>query len=199
MSRQKVDARGGGVNKTCPQCGNEFTPRRHNQRFCSQPCKWTFTNQNRTLKPNFNGDCIVCGKSFSRYVEPSKLAAGLATNQYCSRPCKGKALSAENHPMWKGGRIIEADGYVMIFCPDHPNANNKGYMFEHRLVMENQIGRYLLSHEVVHHRDENRSNNDPLNLFLYDSNADHKRDDIILRDRDEVGRLLPKKKESENE
>lgn len=160
---------------TCPHCSTEFTPKRGNQRFCSLKCKWTHTNRNRVLKPNVQANCIVCGKSFERYVEPSKVAQGLATSEYCSRKCKGKALSGDKHPMWIGGRIIEADGYVMLFRPDHPFCNNKGYVFEHRLVMEEAIGRYLLPKEVVHHKNKDRGDNSIANLELFASNAEHKR------------------------
>lgn len=93
--------------------------------------------------------------------------------------------------MWKGGRIQEADGYVMLFRPEHPHANNKGYVFEHRLVMERHLGRILDPIEVVHHKNNVRNDNRFDNLFLYQSNADHKRGDIVFRQRDEKGRLLP--------
>src|SRR4030095_11407521 len=39
-------------------------------------------------------------------------------------------------------------------------------LFEHRLVMERKLGRQLIPSELVHHKDENRSNNDPDNLEL---------------------------------
>jgi len=66
---------------------------------------------------------------------------------------------------WKGGRI-KKDGYVMVHAPEHLNANERGYVYEHRFVMSGLINRALYPDEDVHHIDENRSNNDPSNLML---------------------------------
>lgn len=125
----------------------------------------------RVQQPSVYRTCQVCGAAFSRYVSPSRQTQG--ANRFCSRQCKGKGLSGKHHPMWKGGRIVEADGYVMLHRPDHPHANNKGYVFEQRLVMEAHLGRYLEPHEVVHHENENRSDNRLDNLELYDSQKGH--------------------------
>ena len=57
-------------------------------------------------------------------------------------------------------------GYVFIYEPLHPKANNAGYVREHVLIMEKYLGRYLNEDEVVHHRDFNRSNNKLSNLQL---------------------------------
>jgi hypothetical protein len=182
------------VKRNCDQCGAEFEAigkGSTRKRFCCAKCKSTWTNRNRTLKPNITKDCLICGKTFSRYVEPSKLASGKAKALYCSRSCKGIALSGGHHPNWKGGRIVEADGYVMLFRPDHPHANNKGYVFEHRLMMETKIGRLLEPEEVVHHKNDDPSDNRIDNFHLYPSNADHKRNDVAFRRRDEKGRLMP--------
>lgn len=66
------------------------------------------------------------------------------------------------------------NGYREIWCPSHPR-NRDGYMYEHTLVMENFMGRYLFQNEVVHHKDENRSNNKLENLILFSSKSDHAR------------------------
>lgn len=84
----------------------------------------------------------------------------------------------DRNPAWLGGRQIDSDGYVLIWIPDHPYATAHGYVREHRLVMENQIGRYLIPGEVVHHRDKDKQNNDPSNLELFGSNADHLREEL---------------------
>lgn len=56
--------------------------------------------------------------------------------------------------------------------PIHPKANSKGLYPLHRVVMENKLGRTLLDGEDVHHKDENKFNNDPDNLEVL-SKSDH--------------------------
>ena len=82
--------------------------------------------------------------------------------------------NGSNHPNWKGGRKLHTSGYWMIRKPDHPRAKgNNGYVFEHILVMEQHLGRYITTDEVVHHIDENRQNNDLSNLRLLDAQSKH--------------------------
>lgn len=62
-------------------------------------------------------------------------------------------------------------GYVMEYSPDHPAASSAGRVFQHRLVMECVLGRLLERHEQVHHKDHDRTNNDPSNLELVDAST----------------------------
>ena len=57
-------------------------------------------------------------------------------------------------------------GYVKLFKKGHPNANPLGYVFEHRFVISEKIGRPLLRSEVVHHINGVRSDNRIENLVL---------------------------------
>jgi hypothetical protein len=50
--------------------------------------------------------------------------------------------------------------------PKHPRANAKGLYPLHRVLMENKLGRLLEPHEIVHHLDEDATNDDPNNLGL---------------------------------
>jgi hypothetical protein len=74
---------------------------------------------------------------------------------------------------WMGGRVIDKDGYALLKRPDHPRRNRHDYVREHRLVMEEKLGRYLEPGEVVHHKDGDKLNNHPDNLELFRRNADH--------------------------
>lgn len=68
---------------------------------------------------------------------------------------------------WKGGRTVLGGGYIGIYLPDHPNAEKLGYVREHVLVMSKRLGRPLLPHENVHHKNGVRDDNDPGNLELW--------------------------------
>lgn len=90
--------------------------------------------------------------------------------------------SGEGHPNWKGGRIVDKDGYVLIWSPGHPNSRKHSqYVFEHRLVMEKKLGRVLEPQEVVHHKNRDKQDNDPANLEVFASNADHLRHELSGR------------------
>ena len=80
------------------------------------------------------------------------------------------AQSGNKHSCWKGGRIKMSNGYIAVYKPDHPFPNiynrGKGYVLEHRLMMEEYIGRYLRKDEVVHHKNDIRHDNRIENLLL---------------------------------
>lgn len=84
----------------------------------------------------------------------------------------------------KKKHILYRQGYRLIKCADHPFADSKGFVKEHRIVVEQYLlnddnsiiinGRkYLSSNFVVHHIDFNRLNNVPTNLLVM-SISEHK-------------------------
>ncbi len=122
--------------------------------------------------------CIQCGKEFKTF--PSCIIHRGA--KYCSKKCvtdskernekvsKGK-LGSKN-PNWKGGKIKDSCGYILIKIPKHPYANKRGYVPEHRLVCEKILGRYLTKEETVHHIGE-RNDNRPKMLIVFTSHKKH--------------------------
>ena len=73
---------------------------------------------------------------------------------------------------WKGGRTKHMDGYICILNKQHPAADYRGYVLEHRLVMEQHIGRYLTKDEIVHHINGIKNDNRIENLQLM-NRAEH--------------------------
>ena len=74
---------------------------------------------------------------------------------------------------WKGGRVTSKDGYILIKNTDHPYKGKNGYVLEHRLVMEEFLGRYLLPEEVIHHEGEKDDNRIEM-LMLFENDSKHK-------------------------
>jgi len=88
--------------------------------------------------------------------------------------------------MWGGGITNHSEGYVYEWFPAHHFSSN-GYVFQHRLVAEKALKEnapdspllvtidgtlYLSPDYVVHHKNLDRKDNDPLNLQIL-TNAEH--------------------------
>jgi len=73
----------------------------------------------------------------------------------------------ESNGNWKGGRIYHKAGYVMLRIPGHPRSSGGGYVFEHIVVMEEMLGRFLSRDESVHHRNGLKDDNRRENLELW--------------------------------
>jgi len=84
----------------------------------------------------------------------------------------GAYMLGDKNSNWRGGKSM-FNGYVCIYSPKHPNKSVRNYVFEHRLVMEKHIGRYLKKEEVVHHIDKNHANNKIENLMLFKNGGEH--------------------------
>jgi len=82
-----------------------------------------------------------------------------------------------NHTSWKGGRTIRRGGYIWLHLEPndafHAMANRQGYVMEHRIIMARHLNRTLEEGEVVHHINEDLTDNTIDNLLLYASNGEH--------------------------
>ncbi len=73
--------------------------------------------------------------------------------------------AGRNNANWKGGKRKSSAGYILIRNKTHPRSQN-GYIFEHTLMAEKKLGRYLKLDELVHHINENKEDNRPENLAV---------------------------------
>lgn len=99
-------------------------------------------------------------------------------------PCWGAAHAGANATNYKNGRSKNKyHGYVILTgYKGHPRASaNGGQVKEHVIVMEQVLGRYLLPHENVHHkngvRDDNRIEN--LELWTKSQPAGQRAEDMV--------------------
>lgn len=73
--------------------------------------------------------------------------------------------------MWHIEKLIKKGEYLYALVRNHPNRTKNNYVLHHRVVMENHLGRLLHSFEIVHHKDDNKHNNDLSNLEVLSRSA----------------------------
>ena len=140
--------------------------------------KWWWNSVSKGKPYRLRVDLKKCGFCQEKFLIP----IGRKRRKYCSRKCSGDAFNAnnpdffkgENGGHWKGGKI-KNKGYILIHSPEHPacQGNKRKYVAEHRLVMENHLGRYLQSSESVHHKNGVKDDNRLENLELWGKSHPH--------------------------
>ena len=76
-----------------------------------------------------------------------------------------KPITGADNPNFSGGKYVDDKGYVRVLRPEDPN-DICGYVYEHRVVMEDFLDRYLKSWETVHHINAEKLDNRITNLYL---------------------------------
>lgn len=71
--------------------------------------------------------------------------------------------------------VIMTVGYEEVYVPEHPAARKNGCVLKQRVIAEEKLGRYLKLEEVVHHIDNDRTNNHPDNLMVFKDQKSHAR------------------------
>ena len=121
-----------------------------------------------------NRKCLICDSPCKIFNKQHAKTA-----KFCSKNCqitwqKGEGRKfGEKHHSWKGGRIKTKSGYFLVKAYGHPYANPHEYVFEHRLVAEKKLGRYLRKDEIVHHINGIKIDNRPENLVVMGNIDNH--------------------------
>ena len=151
----------------CIECGKGLNGRQ--TKFCSVKCKQRLVQRERrrSRKTHIHQKaCEHCGVDYRARFKKQK---------YCSNKCVGKSrrkyLDIPQCLKEAHRKLDKNIGYVRIYCPMHPEANTRGYVYEHRVIAEKMIGRRLKKGEVVHHKNRKRWDNRPENLEVMDKRA----------------------------
>jgi hypothetical protein len=134
-----------------------------------KPFTWV-NKQGKTRQANrrfIEKKCCVCGVDMLQDLSNSKKHI----NGSCSETCT-KTLRS-NPDGFKKSKHGTDDSYTLVKCPDHPFRSKTGYVPEHRLLIEKQIGRFLTVDEHVHHINLIKSDNRIENLLLCESASQH--------------------------
>jgi hypothetical protein len=144
---------GGVVTKKCEHCGSAYqrTPSRANSsRFCSAQC------HSKSMETSILTRCKNCGEQFR--VQPARASF----TRYCSNSCRYNHNTGERAPNFSGNRFLCSERGVV-----HINIGGNTWVYEHRKLVEDRIGRKLLPNdEPIIHINGVKSDNRLSNLYV---------------------------------
>lgn len=158
------------ANRSCERCGVAISVRRDQLskgrgKYCSRDCSRWAKAHGETHPRWLGGDetrpCRVCGAPFLATRQRINQGLGL----YCSRSCGRKQATGAKSSNWKGGRFFDGLYWYVKVATGH-------YRAEHRVLVEQSIGRRLTTAEHVHHINRVKTDNRLENLRVM-SASDH--------------------------
>ena len=112
-------------------------------------------------------NCCVCSKEILQADSNRKKG---------NQPTCGKICVQKLHAKPDGNKKFKRatpDSHVLVKSSTHPGKDKTGYVPEHRLVVEQSIGRLLKKNEIVHHKNLLKGDNRLENLVVFSSDKEH--------------------------
>ncbi len=166
----------------CLNCNAETD----NPKFCSKSCAASFNGKLYPKRTPIARICKRCNSSF--HISSDTWRKIICPDCYEKEPNWGakqrskksrirfkkeiESVIKKEIPPFDITHIVKKGDYIYVKDRTHPNATSNGYILLHRVIIENNLGRLLTSSEIVHHKDENKLNNDLSNLEVM-SVTDH--------------------------
>lgn len=146
----------------CLYCKNEFSSSKMYLKYCSKSCALKKRNQDGHVGRKIIPHIVICPNcKLQFHICPSSFKLNKTGIKFCSRHCKSEYM--------KRGILsygFKNEGALNENNPSKRIQVNGKRVYEHRYLMEQKIGRKLLSKEHVHHINGNCKDNRIENLMV---------------------------------